>query len=188
MAVISSMMNQMLEKVVKMTSKVGATNSTPSSSSNSSTENTSSSDEDSNANPVPSSSSLMKNLSLSSFRDSAKVNTFFSPNTKLQGAANQPARHTSTLAERNPYFKDFGFLPYGLVISICLKAMKECVSRCPQYFKAFYRLAHAFVTFKSDFKKAKEYLMGNNSGKGGGKVGGLYGERKPSNFFNVSYF
>jgi hypothetical protein len=62
--------------------------------------------------------------------------------------------------------------------------MKECVSRYPQYFKAFYRLAHAFITFKKDFKKAREYLLGNNT-SGQHKITGLYGDRKPSNLFNV---
>lgn len=198
-------MQQILDQVETMVAAEVPSSSTAgavsNSSSNSSTETTSSSEEDSN--PVTANTTIqpappaLQNLSLSAFRDRIRAeeesnlkskisennSTSKTPETSQNVKKSSPEEKNH--AEKNPFFKDFASVRYGLVISMCLKAMKECVSRCPQYFKAFYKLANAYVSFKKDYKKAKEYLMGNNF-TGTNKVTGLYGERKPSNFFNVS--
>ncbi|XP_035713340.1 calcineurin-binding protein cabin-1 isoform X2 [Folsomia candida] len=201
--IINSVMQQILDQVETMVAAEVPSSSTAgavsNSSSNSSTETTSSSEEDSN--PVTANTTIqpappaLQNLSLSAFRDRIRAeeesnlkskisennSTSKTPETSQNVKKSSPEEKNH--AEKNPFFKDFASVRYGLVISMCLKAMKECVSRCPQYFKAFYKLANAYVSFKKDYKKAKEYLMGNNF-TGTNKVTGLYGERKPSNFFN----
>lgn len=87
--------------------------------------------------------------------------------------------------DSNPFHADFKDVKYGAVISFCLKAMEECISRYSSHHKSYYRLAHSYTVFIGDCKRAREYLMGSPS-LNQRKIAGLFGERKPTNFFNVS--
>jgi hypothetical protein len=180
-----------VEKMVAAEETVGSNNS-----GSSSGETSASSGEDSNQDNVPAPPGAlleMKSLSLAAFReriqeeDAAKLSLSKLKNTKPKSCqVPDVSKDSPTVAENNQYCKDFVDLSYGVIISKCLQAMKECTTRYPQCFKAYFRLARAFVFFKKDYKKAKHYLMGNNV-SGVGKIVGLYGERKPSNFFHVSF-
>lgn len=57
-----------------------------------------------------------------------------------------------------------------------------------QNYKALYRLAHLFFHYKSkkDITKSRQLLLGEYKCKDGTMVGGLFNDRKPTNFFNVS--
>ena len=86
--------------------------------------------------------------------------------------------------ELNIHFKDVN---YGRVISQCLKAMEESVSRFSTHHKSYYRIAYIYYKFcKSHLKISKEWLLGSETDKK--RISGLFGDRKLTNFFNLSYF
>jgi hypothetical protein len=91
--------------------------------------------------------------------------------------------YSPTTIEENPHFKN---VKCGRIISQCLKAMEECISRFPAHHKAYYRISYIYSTFcKSHLKISKEWLLG--TGLDRKKISGLFGDRKQSNFFNVSF-
>lgn len=71
------------------------------------------------------------------------------------------------------------------LIGLCLEALVECTVRFPEHYKPHYRLAHYYFKSKlhKDLEKSKELLLGPHSNA---KLHGLFQDRKPTNFFNVS--
>lgn len=98
--------------------------------------------------------------------------------------AHQPKSTTTHhFIEENPHFKN---VKCSRIISQCLKAMQECISRFPAHHKSYHRISYIYYTFcKSHLKISKEWLLGTGLEKK--KISGLFGDRKPSNFFNVSH-
>ncbi|XP_065224975.1 calcineurin-binding protein cabin-1-like isoform X2 [Planococcus citri] len=61
--------------------------------------------------------------------------------------------------------------------SKCLAALNECICRFPEHYKSYYRLANHYFRSKhdKDIEKARKYLLID---------GGLFADRKTSNFFS----
>lgn len=85
--------------------------------------------------------------------------------------------------DNNHFYKDFKDKKFGGVISLCLKAMEECISRYASHFKSYCRIAQTYKVVLQDSERAKEYLLGSPN-LTQRKIAGLFGERKANNFFN----
>ncbi|XP_013191056.2 calcineurin-binding protein cabin-1-like [Amyelois transitella] len=72
------------------------------------------------------------------------------------------------------------------IVSDCLDALEDCSSRFPQHYKAIYRLAHYHFYYKKgkDIERCRDLMLSNFTSRSGQKLGGLFSERKTSNFFN----
>ncbi|KAF9407171.1 hypothetical protein HW555_012710 [Spodoptera exigua] len=72
------------------------------------------------------------------------------------------------------------------IVSACLDALEDCASRFPPHYKAIYRLAHYHFYYKKgkDIERCRDLMLSNFTSRSGHKMVGLFGERKPSNFFN----
>ncbi|CAG9130913.1 unnamed protein product [Plutella xylostella] len=72
------------------------------------------------------------------------------------------------------------------IISACLDALEDCVSRFPLHYKALYRIAHYHFYYKKgkDIERCRDIMLTSFTSKLGNKVTGLFGERKTTNFFN----
>ncbi|KAJ8711964.1 hypothetical protein PYW08_008918 [Mythimna loreyi] len=72
------------------------------------------------------------------------------------------------------------------IVSACLDALEDCASRFPPHYKAIYRLAHYHFYYKKgkDIERCRDLMLSNFTSRSGQKLGGLFSERKPSNFFN----
>lgn len=72
------------------------------------------------------------------------------------------------------------------IVSACLDALEDCASRFPPHYKAIYRLAHYHFYYKKgkDIERCRDLMLSNFTSRAGQKLGGLFSERKPSNFFN----
>ncbi|CAG9793211.1 unnamed protein product [Diatraea saccharalis] len=72
------------------------------------------------------------------------------------------------------------------IITTCLDALEDCASRFPPHYKAIYRLAHYHFYYKKgkDIEKCRDLMLSNFTLRTGQKLGGLFSERKHSNFFN----
>lgn len=72
------------------------------------------------------------------------------------------------------------------VISACLDALEDCSIRFPQHYKALYRLAHYHFYYKKgkDIERCRDLMLSSYTSRSSQKVGGLFCERKQTNFFN----
>nr|XP_021191006.2 calcineurin-binding protein cabin-1 [Helicoverpa armigera] len=72
------------------------------------------------------------------------------------------------------------------IVSACLDALEDCASRFSPHYKAIYRLAHYHFYYKKgkDIERCRDLMLSNFTSRLGQKLGGLFSERKPSNFFN----
>ncbi|KAL0818728.1 hypothetical protein ABMA28_008059 [Loxostege sticticalis] len=72
------------------------------------------------------------------------------------------------------------------IVGACLDALEECASRFPPHYKAIYRLAHYHFYYKKgkDIERCRDLMLSNFTSRAGQKLGGLFSERKQSNFFN----
>lgn len=72
------------------------------------------------------------------------------------------------------------------IVSDCLDALEDCASRFPPHYKAIYRLTHYHFYYKrgKDIERCRDLMLSNFTARTGQKLGGLFSERKPSNFFN----
>lgn len=66
------------------------------------------------------------------------------------------------------------------IITRCIQALEECVRRFPEHYKSLYRMAHFYFRSKYSRDVAKVHKLLLNEG-------GLFADRKPANFFNVSH-
>lgn len=71
-------------------------------------------------------------------------------------------------------------------VSACLDALEDCASRFPQHYKAIYRLAHYHFYYKKgkDIERCRDLMLSTFTSRCNQKLGGLFSERKHSNFFN----
>lgn len=71
------------------------------------------------------------------------------------------------------------FSEQEILTARCLAALQECVRRFPEHYKSLYRLAYFY--FRSKLQRdptiSKQLLLGEK---------GLFKDRRPNNFFNVS--
>lgn len=82
----------------------------------------------------------------------------------------------------NLYFIIFyTFLVRWTLIQRCLAALEECTKRISRHYKSYYRLANFYFRspFHKDYKKFKDIMFGEQ---------GLFVEKKPNNFFHVSWW
>nr|CAD7267320.1 unnamed protein product [Timema shepardi] len=74
------------------------------------------------------------------------------------------------------------------LVQRCVWMLEECLSRFPQHYKCFYRLAHYYLNskFHRDTTKCRQLLLGTHPiGRPHcDSVYGLFAHRKNSNFFN----
>ncbi|XP_013173457.1 PREDICTED: calcineurin-binding protein cabin-1-like [Papilio xuthus] len=72
------------------------------------------------------------------------------------------------------------------IVIACLDALEDCASRFPPHYKAIYRLAHYHFYYKKgkDIERCRDLMLSNFTMRCGQKLGGLFSERKQSNFFN----
>ncbi|CAB3224806.1 unnamed protein product [Arctia plantaginis] len=72
------------------------------------------------------------------------------------------------------------------IVSSCLDALEDCTSRFPLHYKALYRLAHYHFYYKNgkDIERCRDLMLSTFTSRANQKLGGLFSERKPSNFFN----
>lgn len=72
------------------------------------------------------------------------------------------------------------------IVSACLDALEDCASRFPPHYKAIYRLAHYHFYYKKgkNIERCRDLMLSNFTSRCGQKLGGLFSERKHSNFFN----
>nr|CAD7455843.1 unnamed protein product [Timema tahoe] len=74
------------------------------------------------------------------------------------------------------------------LVQRCVWMLEECLSRFPQHYKCFYRLAHYYLNskFHRDMTKCRQLLLGTHPiGRPHcDSVYGLFAHRKNSNFFN----
>ncbi|CAH2054058.1 unnamed protein product, partial [Iphiclides podalirius] len=72
------------------------------------------------------------------------------------------------------------------IVSACLDALEDCASRFPPHYKAIYRLAHYHFYYKKgkDIERCRDLMLSNFTLRCGQKLGGMFSERKHSNFFN----
>lgn len=72
------------------------------------------------------------------------------------------------------------------IIGACLDSLEDCASRFPANYKAIYRVAHYHFYYKrgKDIERCRDLMLTTFSARTGQKLGGLFSERKPSNFFN----
>lgn len=72
------------------------------------------------------------------------------------------------------------------IIASCIDALEDCVSRFPLHYKALYRLAHYHFYYKNgkDLERSRDVMLSSFTSRQGTKIGGLFGERKNTNFFN----
>ncbi|XP_041982618.1 calcineurin-binding protein cabin-1-like [Aricia agestis] len=72
------------------------------------------------------------------------------------------------------------------IITACIDALEDCASRFPPHYKAIYRLAHYHFYYKNgkDIERCRDLMLSSFVMRSGQKLGGLFSERKPSNFFN----
>lgn len=180
-----------VEKIVKEDNVV-LKESLPSPSSQTSSNSTddssdSSSDEDSNsssqapANPV--------SFSLSAFQE--KLREKEQRERKLAEAAKLlEDKKKAELSKPEaiapiPEEQHFGGVKYGKILWNCVRAMKECIARFPTHHKSYFRISSTYSIFcKAHLKISRDWLLGTSSSDK--KIAGLFGDRKPSNFFNVS--
>ncbi|KAM7537127.1 hypothetical protein Aperf_G00000063210 [Anoplocephala perfoliata] len=98
-------------------------------------------------------------------------------------------QHTEPLVEStaSPDFSSFSDLElWKRAIEYCKKAMEIVLQRLPLHYKAMYRLAHLFYTVPAmrDLDKAMAILMGPFDHVTKVEFGGLFKDRKQSNFFH----
>ncbi|CAH0402555.1 unnamed protein product [Chilo suppressalis] len=72
------------------------------------------------------------------------------------------------------------------IVTACIDALEDCASRFPPNYKAIYRLAHYHFYYKKgkDIERCRDLMLSNFTTRAGQKLGGLFSERKHSNFFN----
>lgn len=72
-----------------------------------------------------------------------------------------------------------------IVIS-CIEALEDCACRLSPHYKAIYRLAHYHFYNKrgKDIERCRDLMLSTCTSRTGQKLGGLFSERKTSNFFN----
>ncbi|CAH0596502.1 unnamed protein product [Chrysodeixis includens] len=72
------------------------------------------------------------------------------------------------------------------IVAACLDALEDCASRFSPHYKAIYRLAHYHFYYKKgkDIERCRDLMLSNFMSRAGQKLGGLFSEKKPSNFFN----
>ncbi|XP_050679518.1 calcineurin-binding protein cabin-1-like [Leptidea sinapis] len=72
------------------------------------------------------------------------------------------------------------------IVSDCLDALEDCACRFPPHYKAIYRLAHYHFYYSKgkDIERCRDLMLSSFTSRSGQKLGGLFSERKQSNFFN----
>ncbi|XP_064478265.1 calcineurin-binding protein cabin-1-like [Ornithodoros turicata] len=72
-----------------------------------------------------------------------------------------------------------------VLLKMCVRAMRDCLSRFPQHFKSLYYLAryHCHSKHARNLQLSYEYLMHSGQGKSDISSPGLFAERKNTNFF-----
>jgi len=134
-----------------------------------------------------SSPQVMTSFSLSAFKEKMQ-----SEKEEAEAAEEARAKKVGEIEEKKSSWyhdacksfesaKKFLHLPYGIPVVFCLAAMIECISRFPQCFKAYYRLAYTHKSFIRDMIHARRYYLG----PGSKRIPGLFGDRKANNFFYV---
>jgi hypothetical protein len=189
-AIISTLLNELIQKVEENCNQENGVDSSSESvdSSNSSSDDSSSAESNKITETVSKPVAHgMSSFSLSAFTDKMRESEL--EEAKLAEEAAKVAAKKASIpivpskpVDASQFYSEFKDVPYGAIISYCLDAMVECVTRFPQCFKAYFRLAYTHKTCGKNLLKAKEFLIG----PGTKRVPGLYGERKPNNFFHVS--
>ncbi|ODM96024.1 Calcineurin-binding protein cabin-1 [Orchesella cincta] len=195
MAEISALVNHLVDETVKRAELTTAVSSDSSGTSSTSTEDDTSTDSTKSVKPGDASNALMSSYSLSEFRKRLQEKELREEKlaTEAKICENRPPSPPVPVEEvdiyeglgldKNPFYEEFKDVKFASVIAMCLKAMEECISRYPSHFKSYYRLAHTYIVFLKDAKRAKEYLMGSPT-LSQRKITGLFGDKKPTNFFN----
>lgn len=72
------------------------------------------------------------------------------------------------------------------IVIACLEALEDCACRLSPHYKAIYRLAHYHFYNKKgkDIERCRDLMLSTCMSRTGQKLGGLFSERKTSNFFN----
>lgn len=72
------------------------------------------------------------------------------------------------------------------IVIACLEALEDCACRLSPHYKAIYRLAHYHFYNKKgkDIERCRDLMLSTCISRTGQKLGGLFSERKTSNFFN----
>jgi len=75
----------------------------------------------------------------------------------------------------------------AVMLEQCLDAFATCAIRFPLHYKSVFRLAHFYYRSKQrkNLDMCRELLLGNAT-TSKGVIGGLFADRKNTNFFNVS--
>jgi len=105
-------------------------------------------------------------------------------NSEAGSLKSAPPAPTVPIPDEDSHWKD---IKYGKVIAYCIKAMQECITRFPAHHKSYFRISYTYSTFcKTHIRVSRDWLLGSGT-SAKKKVMGLFGDRKPSNFFNVSF-
>ncbi|XP_026332413.1 calcineurin-binding protein cabin-1-like [Hyposmocoma kahamanoa] len=72
------------------------------------------------------------------------------------------------------------------IVIACIEALEDCACRLSPHYKAIYRLAHYHFYNKKgkDIERCRDLMLSTCMSRTGQKLGGLFSERKTSNFFN----
>lgn len=72
------------------------------------------------------------------------------------------------------------------IVTACVDALEDCACRLSPHYKAIYRLAHYHFYNKKgkDIERCRDLMLSTCMSRTGQKLGGLFSERKTSNFFN----
>nr|CAD7425235.1 unnamed protein product [Timema monikensis] len=153
-----------------------ATNNTTDTGSDNDSSSSSSSGESSSSGSESSSSS-------SSGSDSSDSESDSSDSDSDSGGRKTKPESVKTKKEEETGSKD-----HLELVQRCVWMLEECLSRFPQHYKCFYRLAHYYLNskFHRDTTKCRQLLLGTHPiGRPHcDSVYGLFAHRKNSNFFN----
>ena len=186
---VKQIVEDMLSKVIVLSAQnedklsQGSPASQSSTQGSSSTESSSDKIEDIDNTPVT--PAPLTSFSLSSFCEKIREEDEARRAAKLrEDEAFAKEKETKRSIEINPYFKDS---KYAAIISQCVRAFEECLSRFSAHHKSYFRISYTYFKFgKESLGMCKEWLLGNGGGGGEKKKSpGLFTDRKPNNFFNV---
>ncbi|XP_068619649.1 calcineurin-binding protein cabin-1-like [Battus philenor] len=122
----------------------------------------------------------------SSSSSSSSSSSDSSSSESSSDSSSDSSRDSDTSTKSSNDYKQLGDEDIMKIVRACLDALEDCASRFPPHYKAIYRLAHYHFYYKKgkDIERCRDLMLSNFMLRCGQKLGGLFSERKQSNFFN----
>ncbi|KPJ15518.1 Calcineurin-binding protein cabin-1 [Papilio machaon] len=122
----------------------------------------------------------------SSSSSSSSSSSDSSSSESSSDSSSESSRDSNTSTKSSNDIKQLTDEEIMKIVIACLDALEDCASRFPPHYKAIYRLAHYHFYYKKgkDIERCRDLMLSNFTMRCGQKLGGLFSERKQSNFFN----